>query len=177
MIKERTFERALHSWDKWRESIEAGRRELHQNCSLPEMELAAKKALNDLGFPSCQALELYWLCCVFSQYHVGQGGFNFDKIVMPDWFPLPFGSPYGWAATLRGKRIYPPRAWNPCDVDFFAKGMQAYGLICPPPEIVIVLPAQHPVRELIRRGPPTRKNDDGTTYLETPAKKLKAGGK
>lgn len=175
MIKEKTFERALHSWDKWRDSIEAGRREFHQSCSWPEMELAAKKNLNDLGFPSCPVFELYWLCCVFSQYRIKQVGFNFDKIVMPDWFPLPFGSPYGWAAALRGKRIYPPMVWESYDFDFSAKWQ--VGLTLPPPEdFIIVLPAKHPVREFVTRGRPPKKKDDGTTYLETPAKELKAGG-
>jgi len=85
---------------------------------------------------------------------------------MPDWFPLQFGHPYEWAATCRGKRIYPPRVWDQRDVCFWGKGRKDYEQIWGPwPEFDIVLPAQHPVRQFVKRGRPPKKMPNGTTLL------------
>jgi hypothetical protein len=58
----------------------------------------AGKTLAELGFPKCTLFELYWLCCVFSDYAEysyyadlpQRSGFKFEKLVLPNWFPFPF---------------------------------------------------------------------------------------
>jgi hypothetical protein len=70
-MKPETFERALHLWPKWLESIEKGRGLLRCGPSYPpleEMRDVAARTLAELGFPKCTLFELYWLCCVFSDY-------------------------------------------------------------------------------------------------------------
>ena len=85
------FERALHRWDRWLDSLANGRKILrfqHLHPSLEEMRDVAKNMLAKLDFPACTIFELYWLCCVFANYRTAHG-FKFDKLVLPDWFPFP----------------------------------------------------------------------------------------
>jgi hypothetical protein len=128
MRKALVFERALHCWDKWRDSVARGRKVLpfrQSPPSLEEVRNVAKKALVEMGFPSCTVFGLYWLCCVFADYEV-VGGYKFDKLVLPDWFPFPSGFKwdkfgFSWDKNLdfKGKRIYPPEVWDEADRRFW----------------------------------------------------------
>jgi hypothetical protein len=126
-VKPETFERALHRWDRWLESIGRGRELLRSSgshSSLEEMRELASRTLADLGFPGCTVFELYWLCCVFSDYEECVGnydswGFKFEKIILPDWFPLPFGFKAEPTLNFGGKRIYPPEVWDEADLRFW----------------------------------------------------------
>lgn len=174
------FERALHRWDKWLDSIAYGRKVLRFRQSPPslqEMRSVAKNVLSELGFPDCTFFELYWLCCVFADYET-KSGFYFEKLVMPDWFPFPHGfKHYDWI-DLRGKRIYPPEVWDESDVmfwrerDSFAQFLhepekkQFLEEMVPNREWVIVLPPDHPIRKSIRRGRPITTTPNGETLLE-----------
>ena len=153
------FERALHNWRPWLDSIAYGRKVLALGQSYPsleEMRKIAQETLSNLKFPQCTMLELYWLCCVFARYETKMG-FKFEELVIPDWFPLPFGfrneeyllakpaspSTY-WRKARRelfykesrlirpGRRIMPPTVWNEADKRFwFAGNVIAQ---CSPPE-------------------------------------------
>lgn len=150
-----TFEKALHCWDKWLESIEHGRKTLPRSTPMDEMRNIARKALHDLEFPTCPNFELYWLCCVFCDYRDNEK-FYFDKIVIPEWFPLPFGFSFERFTSLRGERIYPADVWNESDVAFWTRG--TYSL---DPETAIVLSEQHPVKQYVNKGRPSKKNSKG----------------
>lgn len=170
MIRPKTFERGLHRWDKWGDSIEQGRKLLSSKTALEDMKLAANKELEALGFAPCPIFQLYWLCCVFSDYGKLRKGYYFNKITVPDWFPLPFGLMREQHTSLRGERIYPPYAWSKADMDFFwtaswSDGKPAYF----DPETCIVLPNDHPVRSLVR-GRPTGEDSDGAVYFSYLAK-------
>lgn len=145
-MKRESFERALHRWKPWLTSIDEGRKVLRlpgYNPSLAEMRKFAQKTLTNLGFARCTLLELYWLCCIFADYQT-KGGFNFEKIILPVWFPLPFGfeneenllvkppapSTYQrkarWESFLQknrfmrpGRRILPPQVWDEADRKFW----------------------------------------------------------
>ena len=147
---------------------------------LSEMRDAAKKSLMQLGFPECHLLELYWLCCVFADYET-EYGFKFDKLILPSWFPLPFGfrdeefiNPE--FLNLRGGRIKPPDVWSEADRLFHFKkepiryydsqeeetaAFERY----PERDFTLVLPSDHPVRQFVSKGRPTTVPPDGVEYL------------
>ncbi len=183
-----TFERALHSWDRWLYSIVNGRKVLRSrqpHPSLKEMMNVAKKSLAEMEFPSCILLEVYWLCCVFANYGT-KGGFKFDMLVLPDWFPSTFGGntfskgdTFG-TFNFEGKRIYPPQVWDEADRKFWferepvvryvppRKRAEVYKdyPFYPNRELILVLPADHPVRKYIKRGRPFTTTTEGETILE-----------
>ncbi|MFC1968543.1 hypothetical protein ACFLVX_04055 [Chloroflexota bacterium] len=186
MRKALVFERALHSWDKWRDSVACGRNVLqfHQSPpSLEKMRNVANRALSEMEFPSCPLFELYWICCVFADYETARG-FNFDKLVLPDWFPFPSGfkwDKFGFASNkhldFKGKRIYPPVVWNEADRKFwFAKDPVLRGLSgkeramrfknYPDRDFKMVLPVDHTVRQYVKRGRPITTNLYGETSIE-----------
>jgi hypothetical protein len=136
-MKSVTFERALHRWDKWLKSIAYGRRVLsrgEQHPSLEDMRSLASKVLAELGFPPCTILELYWLCCVLTDYRIAgsETSFRFGRLVLPDWFPFPFGFKNEEGFDFRGKRIYPPEVWSDDDRIFWAKRDQIIQVINTP---------------------------------------------
>lgn len=175
------FERALHCWDRWLHSVAYGRKVLRfqqSHPSLEEMMNIAKKALTEMKFPSCTLLEVYWLCCVFADYQT-VGGFKFDKLVLPDWFPSPFRRDAAGTLDFKGKRIYPPVVWDEADRKFwFERDPVIYNL---PPEksremyenypyyperdFILVLTADHAVRKYIKRGRPITTRADSETLL------------
>lgn len=173
------FERALHRWDRWLKSIAGGREVLRfpqGHPPLEHMRNVAKKALTDLGFPSCTVFELYWLCCVFADYKM-ERSFKFDKLVLPDWFPFPFGFEQEMEPDFKNKRIYPPEVWNESDRKFwFAKNpllrclspkdRAAHFQNYPKRDFILVLPVDHPVRKHIDRWRPTPTMADGETLLK-----------
>lgn len=158
------FERALHHWDRWLDSIIKGREALavkDTNPSLQEMRNAASEALVDLGFPPCTFFELYWLCCVFCDYWT-DNGFMFERLIPPNWFPFPFGFGGGIALDFKGKRIYPPEVWNQSDLEF----REEWGPFRPRnTDFTMVLASSHPVRKLVQRGRPEKTTANGETLL------------
>lgn len=175
----KNFERALHLWDKWLDSIANGRKVLRfqqSQPSLEEMRSVAQKALAELGFPPCTFFELYWLCCVFCDYET-KGGFTFEKLVLPDWFPLPFGFAVR-SLDFKGRRIYPPRVWAEANVQFWRERDPVVRFL--PPEMrdehlealypdkdwCILLPKDHPVQQFVKKGRPITTMPSGETLLE-----------
>jgi hypothetical protein len=166
MIRGDIVEIALHRWDKWQNVIREGRQVLHVNEDLDTLRGFARKQLEILELPACAILELYFLCCVFSNYQKGQR-FYFDRIKVPDWLPLPFGLEWEKGNLLRGKRVYPPTVWSEEDVKFFRRSYGAGSHLSPyDPETCIVLPISHSVRRFVPRGRPAKKTRDGMTWLQ-----------
>ncbi len=198
-MKPETFERALHSWDKWLRSVADGRRLLRgrgDHPRLAEMRSAAQEALTGLGFQTCTIFELYWLCCVFSDHDdlytkEGKKEFRFGKLILPEWFPLPFG--FRDEALLRldfrGKRILPCDVWTEADLEWHTQqAMKLYpsaevtregGIVRldqrgPAERAVagtladwaIVLPANHPIHRFVKRGRPTTVGEGGITEAD-----------
>lgn len=177
--KARGFERVLHRSDQWLDSITEGGKILAASKSHPalkELRGAAKQALTELWFPPCTIFELYWLCCVFSDYET-EKGFYFEKLTLPDWFPFPHGFEHCDWLDLRGKRIYPPEIWNEAKVrlkrerNTFAHYLQepdrSHFLeeMVPDRDWIIVLPPDHPIRQLFRSGRPIKTTQDGETMM------------
>jgi len=178
-MEPKVLERALHSWEKWLVSIDHGRKLLRSGESkttLQEMRSAAAQALAELGFQPCTIFQLYWLCCVFSDYQTGSGSFMFEKLVVPNWFPLPFGFEYeSWLEN--GTRIYPPNVWTEADVKFWRNRDPLVRYMprervskylaenYPNRDFVILLPPDHPVRQFVKRGRPGKTKTDGETWL------------
>lgn len=176
------FERALHKWLRWLDSIANGRNELRfrqSYLSLEEMISIARKALTEMNFTSCTILEIYWLCCVFADYKTADG-FKFDKLVLPDWFPSRYKDAHGFTLDFKGKRIYPPDVWNETDRKFWfernpvtsyltqeerAESYENYPYY-PDRNCILLLPADHPVRKYIKTGRPITTKADGETILE-----------
>jgi hypothetical protein len=135
---------------------------LSPGMHLEEMEHLAAEELKTLCFPPCPLFELYWLCCVFTNYGTPEGGLHFDRIVVPDWFPLPFGLRCEKDTSLRGMRIYPPQVWGLADVKYW--GVKV-GPLFPDPETCVVLSQDHPIRAFVR-GRPSKKGPDGGFWYD-----------
>lgn len=172
------FERALHSWDRWLDSLVYGHKVLRiqqGHPSLERMKNIANKTLTELGFPLCLIFELYWLCCVFADYETTHG-FKFEKLIFPDWFPFPFGFKLDASLDFKGKRIIPPEIWSESDKKFEfnrapvfrhlpSKVRAARFQNYPNDEFILVVPADHPVREYIGKGRPDKTQANGETMI------------
>jgi hypothetical protein len=180
--KNLTFERALHKWPQWLDSIANGRKELrfrHSHPSLEEMINISKKVLKEMHFPSCTLLEIYWLCCVFANYETATG-FKFDKLVLPDWFPSTLKDYLGCTINFKGKRIYPPEVWEEADRKFWFERDRLLLYLSPEERdatyedypyypnrhFIFVLSDDHPVRKYVKMGRPITTKADGETMLE-----------
>jgi len=138
-------ERALFSWSKWQHSLIKQWSNLEaelENFDLGRLKLTAKTALDILSFPSSTWLQLYWICCVASDYSFDYED-SFSNIVVPNWLPLPFDS----SASLNikpGIRMLPPAIYTEADLkqlgywilildmEELAKAMNWIGLVLPP---------------------------------------------
>ncbi len=173
------FERVLHRWEPWLESVAKGRKVIRGSGvptpSLTQLKSAAKKALTNLGFPPCALFELYWLCCVYATYETAIG-FKFDKLVLPTWFPFPFGFKEDDHLDFKGKRIYPPEVWDEADRLFWFKRQpllpksrkewERRFAEFPDTDYVMLLPPDHSVRKLFKRGRPIKTTAVGETLVE-----------
>ncbi len=168
------FEQALHRWQPWLDSIIQGRkllRFIESHPPLQEMRNTAKKALDELAFPPCTFFELYWLCCIFADYEA-KDCFKFDKLVLPDWFPFPFGFRMDGNLDFKGKRIYPPEVWDEADVKFWQESNPLTRITGKPSggycdkDFTIVLLPDHPVRKFIKPGRPIKVDKYGQTWLD-----------
>lgn len=172
------FERALHQFDSWLDSIALGRKSLSTYKPFPPLNVMreiAEKSLAELSFTHCTIFEIYWLSCVFSNYETKEG-FNFSKIILPDWFPFPHGFKHCDWLDLRKKRIYPPETWTDAKVQFMReRNTRVHYLresdikpylerMVPDTDFTIVLSPNHPIRQLFKRGRPVN-TFNGETIL------------
>jgi hypothetical protein len=162
MITGKNFEIALHRWDEWEKTIKEGRKVLHVTDKMEGLQSWVFDKLATLALPRCPFLELYCICCIFSDYDEGQR-FYFDRITVPDWLPLKFvklGADK--IQDLHGKRIYPPEVWSDSDFAFWQRSQNAMF----DSDTCIVIPKNHPVRLFMRRGRPLKITPDAETLLE-----------
>jgi len=178
-MKPRIFERALHRWKPWLDSIASGRGVLRTQQPPPPLlaiREVAQKALSGLDFPPCTLFEVYWLCCIFTDYDT-KGGFKFDKLILPDWFPLSFGFKAEYLSQFKGKRIYPPKVWNETDRLFWFQGTKWHKLHQKRKELSIFRITQIEISylyyppatqstHLLRRGRPITTELNGRTLLD-----------
>lgn len=178
-MKPKTFERALHRWKPWLDSIASGRGVLRAQQAPPPllvMREVAQKTLSELDFSPCTLFELYWLCCIFTDYEIKRG-FKFDKLILPDWFPLPFGFKVGYLYQFKGKRIYPPEVWNETDRLFwFQRDQMAqitpkerraeYFQDYPNRDFILILSTNHPIHAFVKKGRPITTGLNGRTLLD-----------
>jgi len=178
-MKPRIFERALHRWKPWLDSIASGRGVLRTQQPPPPLlaiREVAQKALSGLDFPPCTLFEVYWLCCIFTDYDT-KGGFKFDKLILPDWFPLSFGFKAEYLSQFKGKRIYPPKVWNETDRLFwFQRDQMAqitpkekraeYFQDYPNRDFILILSASHPIHAFVKKGRPITTELNGRTLLD-----------
>jgi len=90
-MKEKTFERAIHKWDDWHDSIERSRKLLGYDPKWPEQESITwiesniasirkqgENELKRLELPP--TLQQYWEDCFYSDYRDKNGNVNLSKI-------------------------------------------------------------------------------------------------
>jgi len=173
-----SFERALHRWKPWLDSVAQGRKSLKPD-GLPRpnfntLIIAARKALREIGFPPCAIFELYWLCCVYADYETASG-FMFNRLILPAWFP-PLGFKPGHPLDFKGKRIYPPEIWDEDDRLFWflrqpmlaesQEERQRQFDDFPDLDWVMILPPDHFVHTLLKKGRPLKTTASGETWLD-----------
>ena len=101
-------ERRLFSWDRWRASIIRQWANLDRKLdrlSREESKNVAREALRELTLPCSAGMELYWICCVASDFTINYEP-SFDNIRIPKWLPLPWDESLGSLCT--GQRVLPP---------------------------------------------------------------------
>ncbi len=129
MWQYKKVEQALFRWYKWRQSIVSGWITPGDLKELPlsQLKLRVREELNKLNLPSSLWFELYWICCVSSEYNFDYET-SFKKILVPDWLPLPY-EPSLSDYEIRSKtRMYPPDIWDEGDIQFNAKRMGLWGI-------------------------------------------------
>ena len=102
-------ERALFTWRKWRKSIIG--EWMHPTARLDKLRLSqireiAAKGMSKMELPKSVLLEMYWLCCVLSDYSMDNWT-TFDRIVVPEWLLSLYDSILNYDFRPGG-RMHPP---------------------------------------------------------------------
>ena len=130
-------ERALFTWPKWRKSVL--REWINPTAGLDKLRLRRIRKIagtktSEMGFPKSVLLEMYWFCCVLSDYSMDNWT-TFDRIVMPAWLPSLYDSILRYDFKP-GSRMYPPRIIDEGDLSVLHKqlfgtytGKPDYGLV------------------------------------------------
>ncbi len=112
-------ERALFAWRMWRRSVVGQWRESNvelEDQPLESLRQGVDHELAKLGFPRSAFLEVYWICCVMSDYRLDAPA-TYDRIVMPAWVPARYRPFIGYTIEVkRGFRPTPPILENEADV-------------------------------------------------------------
>jgi hypothetical protein len=127
MWKPKSVELALFLWPKWRQSIVSEWATPHEVKSDVFLTKAKEETMK-LGFPPCLLLEIYWACCVVSEYALDYP-ITYDNILVPEWLPIPAEQPesspvlYYFKHIAKydlkpGIRIYPPHIMKESEIDF-----------------------------------------------------------
>ena len=123
MWRPETVERGLFQWHGWRQSIVAqwaGHRNRAGELSLEQVKANARQELRKLNFPGSLWLELYYVCCINSDYNLDDDVAH-KNIVISDWLPMPF-DPLLWDYQIfTGTRIYPPAILSERELDFITE--------------------------------------------------------
>lgn len=131
MWQQKTVERALFKWNKWRCSIINIWANSDNNLEKLCQEELNKKVSNELSIlklPSSVFLKIYWICSVTSDYNLDYEK-SFNNIIVPSWLPIPDNLepsvfvhvfkkiPYTLTITS-GDRLYPPFIISQKDIEF-----------------------------------------------------------
>ena len=90
-----------------------------ENVAVLDLKKTAREELKSLVFPNSLWLQLYWICCIYSEYNFDYHE-SFEKIVIPEQLPMPFEPSMGQYLLEGGMRIYPPAVWDEKDAIFYA---------------------------------------------------------
>jgi len=106
-------ERALFKWNKWRNSIIKNWIERKHGSDEPTnlLELGVGEELNEIKLPASSILEIYWICCITSNYNLDYP-ITYSKIVTP------IGLQARGNEMKPGTRVYPPPVINAKDLKF-----------------------------------------------------------
>jgi len=144
-------ERALFIWPEWRTSII--REWMNPTVGLEEMRLEQIREIvgaemSNMKFPKSVLLEMYWYCCVLSDYSM-DNWITFDKILVPTWLPSVYDPILNYEFKPRG-RIGPPFIIGEGDLALRHKkifgtytGKPDYDLIPREKEAQVFLPSDH----------------------------------
>jgi len=165
MWKPPNVERALFRWGKWTQSIVSQWYQYDSDLSeytFGELRKRFKLERLDFNLHASIWLEIYWICCVESDYVINDHT-TYQNIVVPSWLPS------SYAPTLlkikAGTRAYPPPFMDEEDIARQLKKLfgghlpeQAAARLRSPSEdaLMIFLPANHELREVLAglRGRP-----------------------
>jgi hypothetical protein len=116
MWQSTAVERALFKWQKWRNSIidywVKHSNELNGLFSSAESKIF--KELKELELPDLDILEIYWICCVSSDFNLDYP-VTFKKIITPDRLHIHGNE------IKPGIRVYPPCVIDERDLRFEAR--------------------------------------------------------
>ena len=106
-------ERALFKWNKWRNSIIKNWIERKHGSDEPTnlLELGVDQELNEIELPASSILEIYWICCITSNYNLDYP-ITYSKIVAP------IGLQARGNEMKPGIRVYPPPVISNKDLKF-----------------------------------------------------------
>jgi len=173
-MKTATFERAIHKWDKWYESIERSRAKLGYNPKwnrkeaiewiekhYSEIAEQARAELVRLQLPS--TVQKYWEDCFYSDYRDSQGNINLKKILrcLSEPKSLP-DLPCSWGLIwYDNEDVHNPwlRVELKIDARFATKELYDFAATCAYPSILTFIEGHkikpHEITEWLQGGRPT----------------------
>ncbi len=110
-------EQALFHWAIWRRSIILQWLDVDTDwelLSLGQLRSKSKNELRALELMPCIQLQVYWICCVISDYSFDDSS-SYREIRMPDWFWSRYSRVVEYyEIDLRhaSNRMYPPAVWT-----------------------------------------------------------------
>lgn len=93
---------------------------------LDELKITAKHEMQNLGLSfASPLLELYWICCVASDYNLDYKS-TFEKIAVPPGLPLPSDPRVylHYPKLKSGSRMYPPAVSTSKDIPFYLNKLE-----------------------------------------------------
>lgn len=150
-------------WGKWRGSIieEWGlSRDNLAGLTLKQVRQKVGATIQSMGLPRCLWLEIYWVCCVASDYVIDDSA-TYKNIVRTEWLTSLYAPAFPDWEVPAGKRAYPPSILDEEDIDYELRRL--LGGHTPPGEVAarhrhisecsfrIFLPAHHELYEVLGR--------------------------
>ncbi len=159
MWDSKNVERALFSWWRWQHSI------INQwvigdhgpvEGTYEEFRDRVQRELSVMELPVSNWLEIYWICCVCSNYTITDR-ISYKNILMHDWLMKLAGVYLKSYKIETGTRVYPPEVWNERDIDiyalrYFGKNLTDKSILYPNEgDLRIFLPTGHEFYEVLRK--------------------------
>lgn len=159
MWDSKNVERALFSWWRWQHSI------INQwvigdhgpvEGTYEEFRDRVQRELSVMELPVSNWLEIYWICCVCSNYTITDR-ISYKNILMHDWLMKLAGVYLKSYKIETGTRVYPPEVWNERDIDiyalrYFGKNLTDKSILYPNEgDLRIFLPTGHEFYEVLKK--------------------------